>query len=1053
MFKNFLYPLMRICEFYFKFWLCALLLAMVLYSSPVKAQETARYNRFQYHKYTWKVFHGKGFHVYFPAKAADSLYRFVASETTEALTVIKKATLKELPKNINIIIYPSADQLYETNIGAFETHQFTYPTFVFKGTRVVVAYDGSYAELRLQLYEGLARALWESQIRNTGAEDPNAKVKKTAVSGAQNASDEIPFWFKEGTIRFFAKGWTITDEDKLRRSFEKNNFTDYQQLLEYEPRLGGQAFCYFLTQQYYAKVVAQVFFQVKKKNSLARGIRLVAKKDLNTLYADCYQYYYERYNGHHKTEIDNAERRNILIEHGKGIVQAVMVNAKGSTVAYLLLHKGNRSIYIFDTVTKATSKIANYKMPPWIDDHSKDHYPLLQWSGDGKQLYAAMPRKGKITIGRFLLDGSLLERTVLVGVDGLTSFQVLSDRDFLLSAYRRGQSDIVSYDDNHERYIVYTDDSYDDTHPLFTGKGKEVLFVSERPEQLEDRKTYLIGVGYKHDTLKQGIYTIKDKLLHAIAVDSVAYIHWDKPVLLNDSEVLVTTTKEGFEQSMLLNYVTGSTTNLGAYSTFQYLQNSHEIATYRTTQDSISIAIEPLSNWLAYAKNTVMPGRSAWLDDFKRMEAAQAKEDSLLKRARDTTHYFLDNVFASRRDSVKIKGKKGSKKKSVYYGDPNVEPYILQLHSAYFTAQVNNDYFINRYQPYLNYQGQFKFPEVGGITKGGFTDLLENHHFTIAYKLPAATEGSDFFVRYENTERKVDWGLSYFRKVEALKPDPKRNWVDENGNKYPGDAKGKTHNYELFIKYPITYNSYAGFQTALRQDKTIFLATDKYSLDFLPIQSAWSISTFSYLLNRLQATLPSLHKGFKVVAFTDLFKGFDRDEAFVFGVSAHLTYHRPIFKFITLVTQLHLAYSGGDEKILYNMGGTDNNLTPMVDTSIHFAQNAPYAFQTLVTPFRGYYQNSLYGNEYLLFNADVYFPVFKTLIPLVTPLSFINNLQLSTFADVGTARETWLPARAKSLWSYGLGARTTLAGYPLKLELAWPGTFTKKPIWYFSLSL
>ena len=142
--------------------------------------------------------------------------------------------------------------------------------------------------------------------------------------------------------------------------------------------------------------------------------------------------------------------------------------------------------------------------------------------------------------------------------------------------------------------------------------------------------------------------------------------------------------------------------------------------------------------------------------------------------------------------------------------------------------------------------------------------------------------------------------------------------------------------------------------------------------------------------------------------------------------------------------------------MLYIFGGQNNNVTPRVDTAVHFSQSAPFAFQSLVAPFRGYYQNCLYGNQYLLANADLYFPLFQTLIPIETPLPAINNLQPGLLADFGAARQTWnylYPEPGKSLWSFGMGMRTTLAGYPLRLEVAWPGTFKKQPVWYFSLSL
>lgn len=120
---------------------------------------------------------------------------------------------------------------------------------------------------------------------------------------------------------------------------------------------------------------------------------------------------------------------------------------------------------------------------------------------------------------------------------------------------------------------------------------------------------------------------------------------------------------------------------------------------------------------------------------------------------------------------------------------------------------------------------------------------------------------------------------------------------------------------------------------------------------------------------------------------------------------------------------------------------------------MHFKQNAPYAFQTLVTPLRGYIQNSLYGNQYVLFNADVYFPIFQTLIPIETPLQSVNLLQLGLFTDVAYAKETWRAGNNNSsVLSYGFSARTSsLAGYPIRFDMVWPG-IGGRAVWYLSLN-
>lgn len=341
------------------------------------------------------------------------------------------------------------------------------------------------------------------------------------------------------------------------------------------------------------------------------------------------------------------------------------------------------------------------------------------------------------------------------------------------------------------------------------------------------------------------------------------------------------------------------------------------------------------------------------------------------------------------------------------------------------------------------------------MVQAGFTDLFENHHISVAYRLPVSTEGSDFFIRYENKAKKWDWGGAYFRKVEQLSPDPKRRWANESGKLYPSQAKVKTHYHELFAKYPLTYELSVGIQTAVRQDRTIFLATEKYSLTFEDIKSVWSINTLSINLNKLNPTIPLLYKGFKGRWLIDVFKGFSQEEHAVLGSTLKLEYHQPIYKYITIVAQAQGGYSAGQNKVLYNLGQVDNAVTPRIDSNVHFAQNAPYAFQMLATPLRGHLQNQLYGDRFMLFNADIYFPLFQTLMQVETPLQFVNLLQLGIFSDVATAKEGWnKTAPLKGwLWSCGVSARSALANYPIRFDIAWPGTFDNRPVWYLSLSI
>ncbi len=796
----------------------------------------------------------------------------------------------------------------------------------------------------------------------------------------------------------------------------------------------------------------QLLGQLRKKKNLQRAQRLLTKKPLDTVLAECNRFYQARFQ-EQSTPIPTSTV-SLTIPKKKGVLKGVKASPDGKQVAYTVYRNRKRTAYVYNSISKETKKLTSYNLPPWITDYSRDLYPILQWTNDGNEINVMLPIKGKLTLISYSTNGQKTDRVEIIGTDGVNQVEIIKDYQYLMSAYRKGQSDIVEYDGLKEKYVPYTNDNYDDATPVCnSNNSSQLFFISGRKEKeltAEQKST----IGFKDTTIqKQGIFTVKDKAITLVLTDSIPYIHWDKLVALPQGQLLATLTKYGEERFAFIpnpNTITPAIQTLARYQPIQYLTAQQTISYHRQKGDSIEVVSEPLKAWII--RNSNDDTTSAWLDDYNKKAAVRAKEDSILKAARDESPSFLEGVLIPKNAKEEAQKREDSIQKALTYNPKQVRPYILQLHSAYFSAKVNNDYFINRYQPYKNYQGQFKFPELGGMAQGGFSDILENHHVNIAFRLPAGSEGSDFFIRYENTAKKIDWGISYFRKVESLSPDPKRSWVDEEGKPYPNNAKVKTHYGEVSVHHPITYYLSAGFQEAVRYDRTIFLATDKYTLPFKDLSSTWSISTLSLTYNRLMPTLPMLYKGFKAKGLIDVFQPVAGNEGTVTGSTLQLQYHQPLYKYITLATQLQTGYSGGKSKVLYNTGGMDNNITVRTDSNINPEQTTPYAFQTLITPLRGYLQNTLQGNQYLVFNTDVYFPLFQTLIPIETPLQSINQLQLGLFSDIATVKETWNKTKPQNdwAWSYGISARTNLAGYPIRFDITWPGALNRKPVWYLS---
>jgi hypothetical protein len=188
--------------------------------------------------------------------------------------------------------------------------------------------------------------------------------------------------------------------------------------------------------------------------------------------------------------------------------------------------------------------------------------------------------------------------------------------------------------------------------------------------------------------------------------------------------------------------------------------------------------------------------------------------------------------------------------------------------------------------------------------------------------------------------------------------------------------------------------------------------------------------------------------------------------------------YQRIHRTLIWANRLAASTSFGNNKLIYYMGGVDNWLIPRFDseTPIDYSQN--YAYQTIATNMRGFNQNIRNGNNFVVFNTELRFPVFRYFSNRPLKSDFLNNFQIVSFADVGTAWTGTTPYSSdnslftRTIYSgsllitverqidpwvggFGFGLRSRLLGYFLRGDLAWgvDDGRVRKPIVYISLSL
>ena len=181
-------------------------------------------------------------------------------------------------------------------------------------------------------------------------------------------------------------------------------------------------------------------------------------------------------------------------------------------------------------------------------------------------------------------------------------------------------------------------------------------------------------------------------------------------------------------------------------------------------------------------------------------------------------------------------------------------------------------------------------------------------------------------------------------------------------------------------------------------------------------------------------------------------------------VGFDVRHYQKIHRNLIWASRIAGSTSFGKEKLVYYMGGVDNWFNPKFDNSINIATDQNYAYQTLATPLRGFWQNIRNGNTFVVMNNELRWPIFKYFFNRPIRSDFISNFQVIGFSDIGTAwtgpdpyssqnslNTTYFPKTLPqtpllvTLYSkneplvggYGFGLRSRLWGYFVRVDWAW----------------
>jgi hypothetical protein len=468
----------------------------------------------------------------------------------------------------------------------------------------------------------------------------------------------------------------------------------------------------------------------------------------------------------------------------------------------------------------------------------------------------------------------------------------------------------------------------------------------------------------------------------------------------------------------------------------------------------------------------------------KVMDEIRAQEGKAIvyKKNRDTvakTNLFQSEFSDEPVDSFSIKkAELLSAKANNILSDSKLFDYRLKFSSDYILSGFSNNLLLNRYQPYAGGAGPIQLNNGNNFNfnlRVGTSDLFEDQKFMGGIRFGTDLKDKDIIFSYQNFRKRLDWGVTYYRSnVTNYFNTPFSNMLI-------------TNLYQGNVAYPFNEVKSLRATFGLRIDRGILKSYDNSvgypdpgALAYPDTISKYIVSRLEYVHDNTINTTQNIWNGLRYKIFLDInmptLKTEMNNGKATLNLGFDARYYYKIYRNFIWAGRAAADFSWGGQKIIYYLGGVDSWINPKFNSQNFPARDQSYAFQSLAVNMRGYQQNIANGNNAFVINSEFRLPLFATIFNKPINNAFIRNFQLTQFIDLGTAwngkyngikRPGDVIVDANSpvvvkldagglgpfAGGYGFGIRSTLLGYFMKLDTAWPmkGVFKGKPIYYFSL--
>ncbi|MFA7329700.1 MAG: BamA/TamA family outer membrane protein [Candidatus Delongbacteria bacterium] len=1032
-------------------------------------------NKVQYGGKDWSFIQTGHFDVYYYEGGYEQAV-FTAQTADSAYNLLKLDYNWELPEGERIVIitYQSHNDFSNTNLTGSVVPESVGGFTEFYKNRVVVPFQGSWEDYRHVIHHELNHAFQLAMFYG-----------ENVLQGAIRFP--LPLWFAEGCAEYTSRGgWDREANMFMADAVVSGYLPDIPYLGGFLAYKGGQSvFCY-LEDEFGRERFAELMHKVRSSRSVERGMESTLGFGVEELSRQWKDYLRRLYWPEIQDRVRAGEFADRVTDHlelENFINNSPAISPDGDRMVFLSDRTGYFDLYLAHITEpqKARRLLRGQQSGKFEELHWLR--PGIAWSPDGERI--AFASKAGDEDELFLLDArdGSIERSWSFGLQGLFSPAFSPDgRWVAFVAQQEGQSDIWLLEVVSGQLRRLTSDRYSDFDPSFSPDGAQLLFTSDRGDDLSrSGRDGMAGKSYRTlEVYRAGLAGLLADSSAAVPLERLTRSHYAKrtPVWVRHAAEAAGPREEIFFVSdaggawnlysldaqarpdagappvperrtrMLTGVFQPSVSRQGKLLFSSFENGGYDIFLHKDIDRLERLGPMPADDHDQLPFNRLhvrrQPPRPAELLPGPAEDERWRQVDfsDLSTFGSETYERWMNRGQRKSEESTQLEARVEA---------PRVDAqgrYVPKPYKLHFSPDMS--------QASAQYDDLFGLQAVSQLV---FSDLLGNHHIYCYLNFYNRIEFSNIYSYYQYSAQRLQVLGGAFRYVHYL--------AGEVPDRYYRDGLSGA---ELSLSYPLSRFTRLQLDNRFSYVQRDSVNANNYQSDQYdqPVYKAYQRGRFltsglSWVFDNTLWGEISPVNGWRGTA--DYTRGFPVKGSADAGNDFHtLTLDLRRYQRISNDVQLALRATGGlsagETPQRFFLGGARNWINTRYFHSSDDQRNnnlrsniEELYYAELVLPLRGAALYQREGDRYLLGNAELRFPILRYLVTGWPVTLAFQNLRGVVFTDVGGAWDhggSWNATDSRGhledlLQSYGWGFRVNLGVVLLKMDWAWVTTWNGNP--------